>query len=85
VRAALVSGDIDAVAEEIGDLLFAAVNVSRHAKVDAESALRRGSRKFEQRFSYVESRLHEAGSSLEQATLEQMDQLWDAAKENEKG
>lgn len=84
VRAALVSGDIDEVAEEIGDLIFAAVNVSRHAKVDAESALRRGSHKFEQRFNYVESRLQEAGSSLELATLEQMDLLWDAAKKNEK-
>ena len=84
VRAALVSGDIDEVAEEIGDLIFAAVNVSRHAKVDAESALRRGSQKFEQRFNYVEARLQEAGSSLELATLEQMDLLWDAAKQNEK-
>ena len=84
VRAALVAGDVDGVAEEIGDLLFAVVNVSRHAKIDAESALRRGSHKFEQRFNYVEAQLQQAGSSLELATLEQMDELWDAAKEHEK-
>ena len=85
VRAALASGNIDEVAEEIGDLLFAVVNVSRHAKIDAESALRRGSHKFEQRFNYVEAQLQAAGSSLELATLEQMDELWEAAKANKKG
>lgn len=84
VREALDSGDSEAVAEEIGDLLFAAVNVSRHAKVDAESALRLGSRKFERRFNYVETQLLSMGVALEDASLEQMDRLWDRAKENEK-
>lgn len=84
VREALNSGDSDAVAEEIGDLLFAAVNVSRHAKVDAESALRLGSRKFERRFNFVEAQLLKTGVALEDASLEQMDNLWDQAKENEK-
>lgn len=84
VREALDSGDSAAVAEEIGDLLFAAVNVSRHAKVDAESALRLGSRKFERRFNYVESQLLSMGVALEDASLERMERLWDKAKENEK-
>lgn len=84
VRQALESGDSEVVAEEIGDLLFAAVNVSRHAKVDAESALRSGSGKFARRFSYVEDQLLLLGITLEEASLEQMDSLWDRAKEHEK-
>lgn len=84
VREALESGDSEAVAEEIGDLLFATVNVSRHAKVDAESALRLGSRKFAQRFNYVEAQLLSMGVALDDASLEEMDRLWDQAKENEK-
>lgn len=80
VREALANGDTEAVAEEVGDLLFAAVNVSRHARVDAEAALRSGSKKFEQRFLYIEQQLMARGIALESADLELMDRLWDDAK-----
>lgn len=60
--------------EELGDLLFVAVNLARHLKVDAETALRRASQKFERRFRYVEER------KAIKATLEAMDALWDQTK-----
>lgn len=84
VREALTGGDPEAIADELGDLMFAAVNVCRHAKVDAESALRSANAKFERRFNYVESSLAEQGVAVKDATLEQMDSLWDDAKAAEK-
>lgn len=66
--------------EEIGDLLFSVVNLSRHLKVDAEQALRRGNQKFMRRFQYIERQLAKRQLKPEQCTLEQLDQLWDQAK-----
>jgi len=63
--------------EELGDLLFAVTNVARHLKIDPEAALRGASRKFEQRFSYVEQR---AGPSLKACDLETLDRYWNQAK-----
>lgn len=70
-------------AEELGDLLFTCVNLARHLNVDADSALRRASSKFERRFRRMEARIHRQGSSLEAATLAQMNALWEAGKEDE--
>lgn len=66
--------------EEIGDLLFACTNLARHAGVDPEAALRRANRKFERRFRYIEQQLAEQGRSTENATLAEMDALWEEAK-----
>ncbi len=64
-------------AEEIGDLLFVAVNLARHYKVDAEAALREANQKFEKRFRYIESN---SEKSLENSNLEEMEALWVEAK-----
>lgn len=69
-----------AVAEEIGDLLFAVVNLARHAGVEAETALRGANLKFERRFHAVEQALAAQGKRPEQASLEEMDALWERSK-----
>ncbi len=76
----------DAVAEEIGDLLFACVNLARHLKIDPEVALRHGNDKFERRFRRVEELLAARGKSPARSNLAEMDALWDQAKiiENQK-
>jgi MazG family protein len=68
------------VEEEIGDLLFSAVNVSRHAGIDPEAALRAANRKFSERFARVEAELAARGKRPEQATLEEMDSIWQSQK-----
>jgi len=82
VRQELAHGnpDHDKVVEEVGDLLFALVNLSRHLGVDAESALRDANAKFTGRFRQVEAEFAEKGRSLDQATLEEMDRVWDEVK-----
>jgi MazG family protein len=70
--------------EEIGDLLFAVVNVGRLTGTDAETALRRATLKFERRFRGVEAMLRARGKTPEQSTLAEMDALWDAVKTREK-
>ena len=69
---------------ELGDLMFALVNVSRHLKLDPEATLRRANRKFERRFQQLEQLAAEQELALEQADLEQMEQLWQAVKRQEK-
>jgi MazG family protein len=81
LREAVAAGDAPAkVAEEVGDLLFIAVNVARLAGVDPESALKAANRKFRRRFRHVEERLHAGGRTPAGSTLEEMDRLWDEAK-----
>jgi ATP diphosphatase len=77
--------DRPAVAGEIGDLLFAVVNLARHLEVDPEAALRGTNLKFERRFAAIEDALAAQGKTPAQSTLEEMDALWDAAKAAEKG
>lgn len=72
------------VAEELGDLLFAVVNLARHHGVDPESALRATNAKFERRFASIEGQLAVRGKTPEQSTLAEMDALWDAAKAAER-
>ncbi|MGH8468681.1 MAG: MazG family protein [Gammaproteobacteria bacterium] len=80
VRAALGAGDATHIAEEVGDLLFACVNLARFARVDPESALRSANQKFERRFRYIEERIQAQGHSVNDATLAEMDALWEEAK-----
>jgi MazG family protein len=79
-RALQEGGDPRAVAEEIGDLLFVAVNLARKAGVDPESALKGANRKFRRRFRHVEERLREAGRSPAESSPEEMEALWGEAK-----
>jgi tetrapyrrole methylase family protein/MazG family protein len=72
------------VGEEIGDLFFSAVNVARMLGHDPESALKGANRKFRRRFRHVEDRLREGGKKPADATLAEMDGLWDEAKGREK-
>lgn len=71
------------VAEEFGDLLFAMANLSRHLKLDPEAALRAANAKFMRRFGAIEGALAAQNRSLEDATLEEMEALWQAAKRTE--
>ena len=68
------------VEAEVGDLFFVLVNIARYLAVDPESALRKTNRKFRRRFGWLEARLREQGRTLEQATLEEMEALWQQAK-----
>lgn len=80
LEAARNSGDMDAINDEMGDVLFACVNLARHLGVDPETALRAASRKFERRFRVVETELntmHQAPQEVDQAAL---DALWQKAK-----
>jgi ATP diphosphatase len=73
----------DALLEEIGDLLFAVVNLARHLGLDAEGALRAATRKFERRFHRVEALLSEAGIEPAEASLDRMETAWTQAKSEE--
>jgi nucleoside triphosphate diphosphatase len=84
IEAELGDGDSEAVKEEIGDLLFVVVNLARHLGVDPETALRMTNLKVERRFAAIEDGLAAAGKRPEDATLAEMDALWDQAKEKEK-
>ena len=75
----------DRIAEEVGDLLFVAVNVARLAGVDPESSLKAATRKFRRRFRHVEQRLAESGRKPADSTLDEMDGYWDEAKRTERG
>jgi MazG family protein len=68
------------LADELGDVLFAVANLARHCKVDPEAALRATNDKFERRFRHIEARLAEQGRKPAEATLEEMEALWQDAK-----
>jgi len=84
IEAALDAGDDAHAATEVGDLLFAVVNLARHLEADPEGILRATNRKFERRFASIERALAAQGKTPSDATLAEMDALWDAAKEAEK-
>jgi len=73
------------VGEEFGDLLFVMANIARHLGIDPESSLREANAKFMRRFRSIEEALAKEGRKPEDATLEEMDRLWDVAKTAEKG
>jgi len=70
------------VREEIGDLLFAATNIARHLQVEPEAALKLTNRKFRRRFGFIEATLRERGQPFNETTLEEMETLWQMAKES---
>jgi len=74
----------EALAEEVGDLIFVVANIARHLKVDPEAALRAANAKFTRRFARIEDWLAEAGKTPAESSLEEMDALWDRAKAEEK-
>ena len=80
LREALAADDPEAIAEEFGDLLFTLVNLGRHLQLDAETALRRASRKFEQRFRRMEAAARARGVGLDSLSDSALDELWEAAK-----
>ena len=86
IRAALDEGaSAEEMTDEIGDLMFACINLARHADVDVETALRGVNAKFERRFRRIESLLAADGRAPQGSTLEEMDVLWDRAKAEEAG
>jgi ATP diphosphatase len=71
------------LSEEIGDLLFATVNLSRHLGHNAENALQAANRKFERRFRKVEQIVRASGRTMENATLDEMEAAWQYVKKQE--
>lgn len=84
VDAAESGTDQNHVEEEVGDLLFVMVNLARHLKVDPEKALRVANAKFTRRFSYIETEVKAQNRGMEDASLEEMEALWQEAKRQEK-
>jgi len=81
VTAELAGADPLRLHDEIGDLLFAITNLARHLQVDPQLALAQTNQKFRQRFAFIESQLQEQGKTLEASSLDEMDRLWEAAKQ----
>ncbi|MEO8558542.1 MAG: nucleoside triphosphate pyrophosphohydrolase [Rhodospirillales bacterium] len=75
----------DRMTDEIGDMLFVVANLARHFKIDPEAALRQANAKFERRFRYIETSLSAQGRTAGQASLEEMEALWQDAKKGEPG
>jgi nucleoside triphosphate diphosphatase len=84
VEAEIAEGSALTQSNEVGDLLFAAVNLARHLKVDPEAALRSANAKFERRFAHIETRLAESGQTPESSSLDEMERLWVEAKNKER-
>ncbi len=79
---AQVAEDSDRITDEVGDLLFVAVNVARFLGVDPETALRHSNDKFDRRFRFVENSIKQQGRTLKDASLEEMDALWEESKDS---
>lgn len=84
IEVELNRGDRSRIAEEVGDLLFAVVNLARHFRADPEGILREANLKFERRFAAIERALALRGKTPKQSSLAEMDELWDEAKAAEK-
>lgn len=80
LEAAVASGDKNAVADELGDVLFTAVNISRFVDTDAEEALTKATDKFSSRFELVEKLARERGIDMKHTPIDELDLLWDEAK-----
>jgi nucleoside triphosphate diphosphatase len=85
VEAELDTGTQQQKADEIGDLLFAVANLARHLHLDPESAVRSTNAKFRRRFGYIERNVARIGKTMETATLDEMEQLWQEAKRLNRG
>lgn len=77
---ALASGDLERMSGELGDVLFATINLARHSKIEPEVALRSTNQRFETRFKWIEAALSQQGKVFKDANLEELDALWDQAK-----
>ena len=77
---ALSSGDLERMSDELGDVLFATINLARHSKIEPEVALRSTNRRFERRFKWIEAALYKQGKVFKDAKLEELDALWGQAK-----
>jgi uncharacterized protein YabN with tetrapyrrole methylase and pyrophosphatase domain len=71
--------------DEVGDLLFVVVNIARYLSLDPESALKRTNRKFKRRFQWLEEQLRERGKAPQDASLDELENLWQEAKQQENG
>lgn len=80
LRRAMADNDAKATSDEFGDVLFALVNFGRHAGIDAETALQGTNAKFRRRFHFIERELTASGRTLGEATLDEMEALWQRAK-----
>lgn len=80
LKQAIANQDADNIEEELGDMMFVMVNLSRHLGVDAETALRKSSGKFEQRFAHVEQRVESSQQDWSEVKLSQLDEYWCEAK-----
>jgi ATP diphosphatase len=76
--------DPEEIENELGDVLFTVVNLARHLKVDAEASLRKANRRFEQRVRRAESAAIDAGSRLQDESVERLEERWSAAKAEER-
>jgi ATP diphosphatase len=85
IEAEIAAGNCAEAAAEVGDLLFAVVNLARHLDADPEAVLRATNRKFERRFGAIEQALAQRGKTPEASSLAEMDALWDRAKAAEAG
>jgi len=79
-RDAVEEGDTEHAAEELGDILFALVNVARHHQICAEDAVRATTKKFARRFRYIEDRMKDDGKEFGDTSLEEMDTYWEESK-----
>ena len=80
LKAELSAQNDAGIEEELGDLLFTVVNIARFLKIDPENALNRITNKFKRRFEYIERRLADNNRTVADATLEEMDKLWEESK-----
>jgi len=83
VEAEIAAGRADGIEQEFGDLLFSVVNAARLYGVDPENALERTNRKFISRFNYLENKAKDSGKNLREMSLDEMDKIWEEAKESE--
>jgi uncharacterized protein YabN with tetrapyrrole methylase and pyrophosphatase domain len=81
-KSAMASAEARMIADEIGDLLFAVVNLARKCELEAESLLQAATDKFVVRFNEMEDRLRERGGKLGEATLEELDTIWEEIKKD---
>jgi MazG family protein len=82
VKSAMAARDPQAIEEEIGDLLFAVVNLARKSKLDAESSLQKATDKFVARFNRLEDRLRAEGKKLGEVDLAELDRIWNEIKQD---
>ena len=83
IKEAIITGEQIEIESELGDIIFALVNLARHYKVNSEVALNRTNQKFINRFNYIEDALAKIGKGLTDSSLEEMDHYWDEAKRRE--